>query len=393
MPVSTPFLRLRNVRGKAHAGSCPVRNLSLELERGERLALLGGAGAGKSSVLALLAGFARIEAGEIAMDGNSLAGTPAHRRGIAVVQGEADLLPDISVAENLGFVASLRGADRTASRGRVERALAAVGRPELGERPAHLLEPAERLPVALARAFVSEPKLLLLDEPFASLDTAERRQLAQDVRALLGGLALTTILATRHPGDAFALAGRIAVLRGGLVIQLGTPQALYETPVSAYVARSTGEANCLPGLVESIDDELASVRLECGPMVLAAPAEGCVEGGHCRVVIRPERIAVAAVAAEEMGNGALPVLIHETAYRGDHVRIGARIGGAAITIIRPAAAGLLGLAPGEPAAIAWQPAHAHVFPPDPLDEMNRPKPREPPIFAPPRALRKPNSRG
>jgi putative spermidine/putrescine transport system ATP-binding protein len=355
MPAPHPFLRLRNVSGKAHAGSCPARALSLELEQGERLALLGPARSGKTSALALIGGFGASEGGEVTLAGRDLAGIPPWRRSIALVQAAADLLEDRSIADNLGLVASLRAAGRAGSRERVARALAAVGRSHLGDQPAGRLAADDRRRVAVARALLAEPALLVLDEPFARLDPGPRQALREGLRELLRSRRLTAILATAEPADAFAFGERIAVLRDGAIAELGTPGAIYQFPSSVYVARCTGEANCLAGVVEAIDDDLAAVRLDGGPTVFAAAINAPRAGERCVVMIRPERVALAAIPAEDMGGDAVPVVVDAVAYRGAQLQIAARLAGsAALTILRPAAAGTQGLAVGQAAAIAWQ---------------------------------------
>jgi ABC-type Fe3+/spermidine/putrescine transport system ATPase subunit len=164
------------------------------------------------------------------------------------------------------------------------------------------------------------------------------------------------------------LSDRIAVLAGGRLRQAGTPLALYEEPASAFVAGFLGENNRLTGTVVGLDEERASVRLDCGPTVEAVLADAGL-GEPCVVSVRPERIAVAAVAAAEMGEGALPATVRDVIFQGDHIRLRLEVGlpGAppsAVSVKRPAGVPLAGLQPGQPAAIAWQPHHARAFRPE-----------------------------
>ena len=331
--------------------------LNLAVAAGERLALLGPAGAGKTAVLDLLAGFARPAAGEVLLDGRPASGLPPHRRGIGLVLGYDGPLPHLTVAGTIGFAQAARGGDPAAM-------LQAFGLAGLGDRRGPQLSPGQRVRVALARALVGRPRLLLLDEPFAGLDQVARESVLADLLAVLAGSGAACVLATRDPAQALALGGRAAVLEGGALLQAGPVQELYEAPASERVGCLLGEANCLPGRVESMEDDVAQVRLECG-LTVEVGAAGALPGRACRVFIRPDRIAVAAGAAGEMGEGALAATVTALAWRGDHVRIllvlGEGSSAASLLVTRPAGAPLGGLAPGRRAAIAWQPRHARTY--------------------------------
>ena len=221
--------------------------------------------------------------------------------------------------------------------------------------------------MALARALVFEPRLVLMDEPLGALDRALREEMQAEIRHLHAALGVTMLYVTHDQAEALRLSDRIAVMAGGMLRQVGTPQDLYERPQDAFVAGFLGESNFLPGMVMEIEDDTALVRLECG-VVVEALAGAMQKGERCIVAVRPERIAVAAVAAEDMGEGALPATLLESAYLGDHVRLLLRVGVpgfpmADVAVKRPAGVPMSGLEPGLPAALAWQPHHARAFPP------------------------------
>jgi putative spermidine/putrescine transport system ATP-binding protein len=348
-------------------GTAVLDGLSLDLDARGRLALLGPRGAGKTAALMLLAGFARPDAGEILLGGRTATDVPPHRRDLGVVFQDDALLPHLTLSANVAFPLVARGIRREAHLDRVGWALEAFALAGLGERRPRDLDGEQRIRAALARAVVGHPKLLLLDDPCAGLDGMARAVLLRDVCAAAAAIDAALLIATRDPADALALGGRVAVLLAGGLQQYGAVQAVYDRPFSAPVARLLGEANLLPGLVEAIEEDIARVRLACGVAVEALAHAGMGPGHPCVVFVRPERIAVAASDAADMGERAIPAEMVSVEWRGDHVRLVLRIGAddtrpATLLVKRPAGALLSGLAPGEKAAVAWQPHHARVLP-------------------------------
>jgi putative spermidine/putrescine transport system ATP-binding protein len=364
-----PMVRFRHVR-KSYDGVAPaVRDLSLDVAPGEFLTLLGPSGSGKTTTLMLLAGFERPDAGEILLEERPIARTPPHRRGIGVVFQNYALFPHLTVAGNVAFPLRVRGVGRAEQQDRVARALDMVRLVGLEDRLPAQLSGGQQQRVALARALVFAPRLVLLDEPLGALDRQLREEVQLEIRRLHERLGVTMMYVTHDQAEAITLSDRIAVFSEGAVQQLGTPQELYDDPASAFVARFVGENNRLHGRVDGIEDDLAVVRLDCGPVVEARLADA-EAGEACVVSVRPERIAVAAVAAEDMGEGALPATVTEVIFHGDHVRLRLEVGlpgapPAPVTVKRPAGVPMAGLEPGRPAAIAWQPYHARAFRPEP----------------------------
>ena len=189
---------------------------------------------------------------------------------------------------------------------RVARALTLLGLDGLEGRKLGQLGPLPRLRVALARALAPEQPVLLLDDPLAGLDPPARRALGFELRGLVRRLGLTVLLATRDGEEAMALGDRVAVLEDGRIAQLDTPRRLYEEPATAFVASLAGENNRLPGTVDWREEEECGVRLDCGPLVEARVADAGGPGSRCIVAVRPERVAVAAIPAEDMGRGRCP---------------------------------------------------------------------------------------
>jgi ABC-type Fe3+/spermidine/putrescine transport system ATPase subunit len=337
--------------------------LDLEVAAGGTLVLLGPSGAGKSAVLDVLAGFVRPAAGEVWLDGRPAGGLPPHRRALGLVLAQDGPLPHLTVAGTIRFALAARGG--AGGEDAVGAVMQSFGLAGLGDRRGGDLSPEQRLRAALARALVGAPRLALLDEPFATLDSLARERVLGDLMAVLGTTGTAAVLATRDAALALAWGGPAAVLEDGAVLQSGPVQALYDAPACERVARLLGEANCLPGRIEDVQDDVAAVRLACGPLVETAAADA-LPGQPCLVFVRPERIAVAAGTPAEMGFGALPATVTARAWRGGQVRLTLALGEgkpATLIVTRPAGVPLAGLEPGQAAAIAWQPRHARVLPP------------------------------
>jgi len=213
-------------------------------------------------------------------------------------------------------------------------------------------------------------RLVRVGGPLGARDRALREERQAEIRNLHAALGVTMVYVTHDQAEALRLSDRIAVMAAGRLRQVGSPEALYETPADAFVAGFLGESNFLPGPVAEVEDGVALVRLDCGA-VAEALANGLGVGQRCRVAVRPERIAVAGISADEMGEGALPATLLEAAYRGDHLRLLLRVGvpGAPpgeVVVKRPAGVPMGGLSPGMPASVAWQAAHARAFAEDGL---------------------------
>ncbi|MFC7692022.1 ABC transporter ATP-binding protein [Paeniroseomonas aquatica] len=351
--MDTPLIEFEAV-AKTKAG---LAGIGFALARGETLALLGPAGAGKTMLLRLLAGQERPDRGRLLLAGRDLAPLSPPRRGIAVFEPGLPARSTVQEAVSQPLASyDVPGRDRPA---RVARALTLLGLDGFEGRPLAALAPLPRLRVALARALAPEQPVLLLDDPLAGLDPPARRALGFELRRLVRRLGLTVLLATRDGEEAMALADRVAVLEEGGIAQLDTPRRLYEEPATAFVASLAGENNRLPGTVEWREEEECGVRLACGPLVEARVADA---GGRAAAASSPSgrRRSRSPPCRPRRWGGALPAALRDLIFLGDHVRLLLELGeGGMLVAKRPVGSRVP--VPGGPASVAWDPYAAFAF--------------------------------
>jgi iron(III) transport system ATP-binding protein len=263
--------------------------VSLDVEAGSLTAILGASGSGKTTLLRVLAGFERADEGTISLGGRVVEGqkqyVPPERRRIGYVPQEGALFPHLTVAGNVSFgLRARRGKDREAIADRVEELLELVGLAGFERRFPHHLSGGERQRVALARALAAHPALVLLDEPFSSLDVELRTTMRRDVVAALDAAGATAILVTHDQDEALSIADRVAVLQHGTIVQCDEPLVLYTRPVNGEVARFVGHGNLLLGRLENgvVQSVLGEIAVELG----VPASEPCAVG----VLVRPEQI-------------------------------------------------------------------------------------------------------
>lgn len=245
-----------------------LSDITLDVARGELVALLGSSGCGKTTLLRSIAGFVRPQAGSIRVDGRDITPLPPEKRGTAMMFQSYALWPHMSVAANIGYGLRMRGADRATIARRVEELLALLQMQGFGARPVTQLSGGQRQRVALGRALAVDPKLLLLDEPMSNLDYKVRIELRHELRALQKRIGITAVYVTHDREEALTLADRIAVLDAGHVVQYGTPEEIFHQPASAFVAGFMGADNAIE-LTRERDGRLRAPGGPGGEKVLA----------------------------------------------------------------------------------------------------------------------------
>ena len=315
-PGARPLVRFEAV-SKRFGGTRAIEALTLDIYQGEFFALLGPSGCGKTTLLRLLAGFESPDAGHILLDGDDLVRVPPHRRPINMMFQSYALFPHLTVAGNIAFGLKQDGLPREEIAARVAEMLALVKLAGLGARKPHQLSGGERQRVALARALVKHPRVLLLDEPLAALDKKLRGETQFELMHLKERLGLTFMIVTHDQEEAMAVADRIGVMNRGRLIQVATPQEIYEQPNSRWVADFIGDVNLFEGRVAAIG--AAGTVIEsaaCGRLHMSSAAT-VKAGDNVWVALRPEKLRIGHVApAGEMENF-VSGRVWDIGYRGD----------------------------------------------------------------------------
>jgi putative spermidine/putrescine transport system ATP-binding protein len=359
-----PIVRFIGI-GKTYDGvNRVVDDLHLDIVRGEFLTLLGPSGSGKTTTLMMLAGFETPTFGEITFDGKPLSRLPPYQRQIGMVFQNYALFPHMSVAENIGFPLSVRRVPRDEIARRVERALEMVRLAGFGARRPSQLSGGQQQRIAVARALVFEPKLVLMDEPLGALDKQLREQMQLEIRRLHAALGVTMVYVTHDQAEALTMSDRIAVFHRGRIQQLDRPERLYEAPVNAFVARFIGENNRFDGTLQTVNGERCSIRVAGDAAIEGSLASPLPAGAPVTVSLRPERVQIGppghTIAA--VAGCSLTGTLREVIYLGDHVR--ARVvlpGNDDFTVKRPIDEASRLPAVGDAVELSWVPEHCRAF--------------------------------
>ena len=315
--------------GKVHV----VKDLDLEIAKGEFLTMLGPSGSGKTTCLMMLAGFEVPTSGEIYLGDWPLSQKPPHERGIGMVFQNYALFPHMTIAENIAFPLEVRGMGRADIQAKVARALDMVRLPHVADRKPSQLSGGQQQRIALARALVFEPELVLMDEPLGALDKQLREHMQYEIRSLHMSLGLTVVYVTHDQTEALTMSDRIAVFAGGRIRQLADPRTLYEEPSDGLVATFVGESNRLDGVMRGREGETAIVELHGGEIVKAAAIDTADEGAVA-VIVRPENVRIGAATAGL--DDVLTGKVVDVVYHGDHLQVHIAANGIDIVAKQPA---------------------------------------------------------
>jgi spermidine/putrescine transport system ATP-binding protein len=335
-----------------------VDGLDLTIPPGSFFALLGPSGCGKTTTLRMIGGFEEPSDGEILLAGKPVTGLPPYRRDVNTVFQSYALFPHLSIFENVAFGLRRRGIKNPQLRGRVTEMLRLVGLEGFGGRKPRQLSGGQQQRIALARALVNAPQLLLLDEPLGALDLKLRKQMQLELKRIQHELGLTFVHVTHDQEEAMTMADAIAVMNRGRIEQLGTPTDLYERPRTAFVAGFLGVSNLLPGATIGPN----RVRVDSGPE-LAVPLDG--RTGKVAVGIRPEKLRL-----DGAGENRLAGTVVETAYVGVATQAIVETSCGRLTVfVQNASTGGARYEEGAPVTLAWEPEATFVV--DPPEEELR----------------------
>jgi putative spermidine/putrescine transport system ATP-binding protein len=353
-PSALPGLELRGVE-KRFGTVVAVDGVELSVKSGEFMTLLGPSGAGKTTILKLVAGFEQADAGTIKLHGRDIVRLSPAKRGVGVVFQHYALFPHMTVAENIAYGLKRHRIKGQSRRRRLEEMLELVRLVDHGPRYPRELSGGQQQRVALARALAFAPALLLMDEPLGALDRTLRTDLEDEIRRIHREVGATIVYVTHDREEALALSDRIAVLREGKVVQLGSGEELYDDPCDDFVARLFGDCNVFA--VESVSAAargMVDVMLDGGRVLRARSA---TDSTRVSLVVRPERLRVQACE----GDVALDVEIEDVYYLGEASRLRGhhRVLGAVVARLNPREA--RGLAPGDDVRLHFDPADAVVI--------------------------------
>jgi spermidine/putrescine ABC transporter ATP-binding subunit len=305
---ATIDVRLDRVR-KSFGAVVAVNDVTVDIDRSTIFSLLGPSGCGKTTTLRLIAGFDQPDAGDVYIRGRRVTSVPPYRRDFSMVFQSYALFPHLSVAENVAFGLRMRRIPRENRAAAVKNALELVKLGAQADRYPRQLSGGQQQRVALARSIVVKPAVLLLDEPLGALDKMLREEMQVELRSLQQRLGITAVFVTHDQEEALTLSDRIAVMRGGVIEQIGAPREIYDRPRSEFVAGFLGASNFLDGRVVAMNAETAVVETSAGQVPVRTEAVSI--GDAVRIAIRPERVRL----GPARGDG-LPARIRDIVYRG-----------------------------------------------------------------------------
>ncbi len=362
-PQGDAYVAFDHVQKSYDGVSLVVKDLNLSIAKGEFLTMLGPSGSGKTTCLMMLAGFETATHGEIRLDGRNINQVPPHKRGIGMVFQNYALFPHMTVGENLSFPLEVRGMGKTDREAKIKRALDMVQMGAFANRRPAQLSGGQQQRIALARALVFDPALVLMDEPLGALDKQLREHMQFEIKHLHESLGITVVYVTHDQGEALTMSDRIAVFNDGRIQQLAPPADLYERPDNSFVAQFIGENNKLPGTIEDLSGDRALVRLATGEVIDATPVNVREKGQKTLVSIRPERVEF---KPEMMPGNAhtIGAEVLEVIYMGDILRARLRVAGSDDFVMKMRnTLAQTRLTPGQTIKVGWHPQDARALDP------------------------------
>ena len=335
-----------------------LRDISLDVARGEFVTLLGASGCGKTTTLRIISGLETPDEGTVLLDGKDVTALPPERRPVNTVFQSYALFPHMNVEKNVAYGLRVRGMDKASIAKRVREMLELVQMEDYAKRMPSQLSGGQRQRIAIARALAPEPELLLLDEPLGALDLQLRRQMQLELKRLQKKLGITFVYITHDQEEAINMSDRIAVMRGGRFEQIGTPEEIYDEPKTHYVAQFIGRSTILDGTVESVGRNTAVIRGTCGSFRVDASRALLIAEESCDVCVRTERMRASSVPIEGFD---LPATVREARYAGGSVLTYVTLKNGAEAVATSEGRLSDALKPGSTAYLYWNPAQAAVI--------------------------------
>jgi len=295
-----------------------LNNVNFTIKKGEFFSLLGPSGCGKTTLLRIIAGFEFPTNGKLLLDGKNILPVAANMRSVNTVFQNYALFPHLSVYENVAFPLRLKKLKESAIKSKVDEYLDLVELTEQTKKYPSQLSGGQKQRVAIARALISEPSVLLLDEPLSALDAKLRQQLLIELDTIHDKIGITFIYVTHDQQEALSVSDRIAVMKDGNILQIGTPAEIYESPNDLFVANFIGESNIFEGEIVSIDGEKATVQTNNIGNIVISTEKDIKIGDYAKITIRPEKIRITKSPPDNHNNNLniLNAKVEELTYSG-----------------------------------------------------------------------------
>ncbi|MDQ3954671.1 MAG: ABC transporter ATP-binding protein [Actinomycetota bacterium] len=352
-------VRLENLT-KAFKETVAVDNVSLDIAEGEFFSLLGPSGCGKTTTLRMIGGFEDPSGGQVYLAGGDVTDLPPYKRNVNTVFQSYALFPHLTVFENIAYGLKRKGIDKADIRPRVEEMLTLVDLEGFGDRRTTQLSGGQQQRVALARALVNRPAVLLLDEPLGALDLKLRKQMQLELKRIQSEVGITFVYVTHDQEEAMTMSNRIAVMNGGHFEQVGPPQDVYELPATEFVASFLGASNLLDGEIESVDGDVAKVRLAAGGTVALPAGRLPADRGVVAVGVRPEKIEIRpAGGAPGTASNSIDATVSISTYTGvsTSYECSTADGSKVVVYVQNLGTDIEGIGAGATVRLAWEPEH------------------------------------
>jgi len=358
--TQTPTVELKNII-KRFGSVVAVNNVSLQIQDGEFFSLLGPSGCGKTTSLRMIGGFELPTEGEVFVEGEPQGTTPPFKRPINTVFQNYALFPHMNVFQNVAFGLQMTKVPKSEIKHRVEETLELVQLPGMGKRKTNQLSGGQQQRVALARALINHPKVLLLDEPLGALDLKLRKAMQLELKRIQKQVGITFVYVTHDQEEALTMSDRIAVMNEGHLLQVDTPEKIYEHPSNRFVANFIGETNFIDAIADSISGDTLFLKFK-DALAIPAPTTSDVKVGDKVVLaVRPEKLSLTNEQAE---GASIPGKIAETIYIGTDLRYEVEISdGKNLTVREQNSRGEAAkrYQPGDEVFVSWQKDQANVL--------------------------------